>query len=114
VADSVEEHEKKINISIENQHNEKQINSTQVVANSWYDDIKFYLTHGSPPPHLYPRNRRALRLKYASFLFINDVLFRNNFDGVLMHCLEKDEAGKVLFELHAGEAGGHFGGDTTS
>jgi hypothetical protein len=31
-----------------------------------------------------------------------------------MHCLEKDEAKKVLLELHAGEAGGHFGGDKTA
>ena len=31
-----------------------------------------------------------------------------------MHCLEKDEAEKVLLELHAGEAGGNFGGDTTA
>ena len=31
-----------------------------------------------------------------------------------MRCLEKDEAEKVLLELHAGEAGGHFGGDTTT
>jgi hypothetical protein len=31
-----------------------------------------------------------------------------------MCCLEKDEAEKVLLEFHAGEAGGHFGGDTTA
>jgi hypothetical protein len=31
-----------------------------------------------------------------------------------MHCLEKDEAKRVLLELHAGEAGGHFGGNTTA
>ena len=31
-----------------------------------------------------------------------------------MHCLEKDEVEKVLLELHAGEACGHFGGDTTA
>jgi hypothetical protein len=31
-----------------------------------------------------------------------------------MCCLEKDEAEKVLLELHAGEAGGHFSGDTTA
>jgi hypothetical protein len=31
-----------------------------------------------------------------------------------MRCLEKDEAEKVFLELHAGEAGGHFGGDTTT
>ena len=31
-----------------------------------------------------------------------------------MHYLEKDEAEKVLLELHTGEAGGNFGGDTTT
>jgi hypothetical protein len=31
-----------------------------------------------------------------------------------MRCLEKDEAEQVLLELHAGEDGGHFGGDTTA
>jgi hypothetical protein len=31
-----------------------------------------------------------------------------------MLCLEKDEAEKVLSELRAQEAGGHFGGDTTT
>ena len=31
-----------------------------------------------------------------------------------MRCLERDEANKVLFELHAGEDGGHFGGDITA
>jgi hypothetical protein len=31
-----------------------------------------------------------------------------------MHCLEKDEVGKVLSELHVEEASGHFDGDTTA
>jgi hypothetical protein len=31
-----------------------------------------------------------------------------------MRCLEKDKAEKFLLELHSGEAGGHFGGDTTA
>jgi hypothetical protein len=31
-----------------------------------------------------------------------------------MRCLERDEAEKVIYELHAGEAGGNFGGDTTA
>ena len=72
------------------------------------------LIHGYSPCYLDPKNRREIRLKSASFQLINDVLFRKNFDGVLMRCLEKDEAEKVLFELHAGEAGGNFGGDTNS
>jgi hypothetical protein len=54
-----------------------------------------------------------LRLKSASFHLVNGILFRQSFDDVLMRYLEKDEAEKVLLELHAGEVGGHFGGDTT-
>jgi hypothetical protein len=35
-------------------------------------------------------------------------------DGVLLRCLEKDESEKVLNELHSGNAGGHFSGETTA
>jgi hypothetical protein len=60
------------------------------------------------------KKERSLRLKYVPFQLVNDVLFCKNFDNVLMHCLERDEAKKVLSELHAGEIGGNFGGYTTS
>jgi hypothetical protein len=33
---------------------------------------------------------------------------------MLLRCLEEQEADKVLFDLHDGPAGGHFGGDTTA
>jgi hypothetical protein len=96
------------------QHNQNSICCAQNSVSHWYDDIKFCLEHGSSPCHLDPTKRRVLRLKFASFQLINGILFCQNFDGVLMRCLEKDEAEKVLLELHAGEVGGHFGGDTTA
>jgi hypothetical protein len=96
------------------QHNQNAICCAQNSVSPWYDDIKFYLEHGSTPRHLDPTKRRVFRLKSASFHLFNGILFRQNFDGVLMRCLEKDEAKKVLLELHEGEAGGHFGGDTTA
>jgi hypothetical protein len=96
------------------QHNQKAICCAQSSASPWYDDIKLCLEHGSAPRHLDPTKRRALRLKSASFHLVNGIMFRQNFDGVLMRCLEKDEAEKVLLELHTGEDGGHFGGDTTA
>ena len=34
--------------------------------------------------------------------------------SVFLCCLEKEESERVLVELHAGEVGGHFGGDTTA
>jgi hypothetical protein len=96
------------------QHNQNAICCAQNSNSPWYDDIKLCLEHGSAPCHLDPTKRRALRLKSACFHLVNGILFRQNFDGVLMRCLEKDEANEVLVELHAGEVGGHFGGDTTT
>jgi hypothetical protein len=96
------------------QHDQSLICCTQNLVSPWYDDIRFCLEHGSAPRHLDPAKRRALRLKSTSFNLVNGILFCQIFDGVLMRCLEKDEAENVLLELHAGEAGGHFGGDTTA
>jgi hypothetical protein len=41
-------------------------------------------------------------------------LFRRNYDGVLLRCLEKQDADKVLKELHDGLTGGNFAGETTT
>jgi hypothetical protein len=114
VDDSVEEQQSQTNMLIEDRHNQSQICCVQNSTNLWYDDIKFYLTHVSALHHLDPKKRRAYRLKSAPFQIVNGILFRKNFDGILMHFLARDEVDKVLSELHAGEAGGHFGGDTTT
>jgi hypothetical protein len=52
--------------------------------------------------------------KYAPFKLINDVLFINCFDGVLLRFLEHEKYEKVLIELHYDNVGGHFGGETTT
>ena len=114
VVDSAIEQQNETDILIQDQHDQNQICCAKNLTSPWYDDIKFYLIHRSDPQHLDPKKRRALRLKSSSFQLVNGILFCQNFDGILMHCLEKHEAGKVLLELHAGEAGGHFGGDTTA
>jgi hypothetical protein len=87
VVDSVEIPKIQTTTPDENMHNEAQICCTQTVPNSWYNDIIFYLLHGTTPRNLDPKNKRALRLRYASFQLINDILFQKNFYGVFMHCL---------------------------
>jgi hypothetical protein len=94
VFDSVEKLESQINTSTINRHDEKQISCTQTVPNSWYENIIFYLLYGTAPCNIDPKNRRALRLKSASFQLINDTLFQNNFDGFFLRCLEKEESQK--------------------
>jgi hypothetical protein len=114
VVDSAAGQQEENDVSNPGQHYQNLICCAQNPVSPWYDDIKLCLEHGSAPHHLDPTKRRALRLKSVSFQLINGILFRQNFDGVLMCCLEKDEVEKVLLELHSGEAGGHFGGDTTA
>jgi hypothetical protein len=81
---------------------------------SLYADIIYYLKNGYAPSHLDHTKKRALRLKAKQYQLINDVLFRINYDSVLLRCLEKSEAEKVLQELHDGPAGGHYAGDATA
>ena len=80
---------------------------------SWYRDLVNYLRAGLLPEHWNSKQRRALRLKSASYQIVEGILFRKNYDGVLLRCLDKEDATKVMTDLHDGPVGGHFSGDTT-
>ena len=45
---------------------------------------------------------------------IDGVLFRQNFDNVLLRCLEKDNTDYILTELHDGLTCGHVSEETTT
>eukprot|EP00253_Pinus_taeda_P030545 PITA_30545 len=93
----------------------EEINQISVTdSESQYADLVFYLKNGYAPPHLSYKSKRAIRLKAKSFTIIDDVLFKKNYDSILLRCLEKTETQKVLQELYDGPAGGHFGADTTA
>ena len=81
---------------------------------SWYRDLVHYLQEGLLPEHWNSKQKRALRLKSASYQVIEGILFRKNYDGVLLRCLEKEDAKKVMIDLHDGPTRGHFSGDTTA
>ena len=42
---------------------------------------------------------------------IDGILFRKNYNGVLLRCLEKEDTKKVITELHDKPVGGHFSED---
>jgi hypothetical protein len=56
---------------------------------SWYDKLTYLLHHGTYQENLNPRERRALMLKSTQYRLINSVLFRVNYDGVILRCLER-------------------------
>jgi hypothetical protein len=81
---------------------------------SWYEKLTYLLHHGTCPENLNPRERRSLRLKSTQYRLINLVLFRVNYDGVILRCIKCGNADKVLKELHDGPIGGNFAGNTTT
>ena len=83
-------------------------------TNSWYNDFKYYLTQRSSPNHLDDEKKRALKLKSSKYQLIDDVLFQQSYDKVLLRCLEKDDVVHILTELHDGPSGGHLNGETTA
>jgi hypothetical protein len=81
---------------------------------SWYNDIKYYLNHGTSLESLQPKKIRALSLKSVKYQLIDGALFRKNYDNVFLICLEKTNADKLLAQLHDGPTRGHFGGEMTA
>ena len=73
-----------------------------------------FLLHSTAPAHLDAKRKRALQLKYVPSYLVNNMLLRENFNSVLLRCLELDDANKVLAEFHFGPLGGHYRGDTTT
>lgn len=62
--------------------------------------------------HLNYKTKCALRLKSNQYELVNDVFLRKKYDSVLLRCIEKPEAEKVMEELHDGPTGGNFGGNS--
>ena len=84
------------------------VNILETTISKWYDQIKFFLHNGFSLETLDPKKCRVLRLKSTPYQLTDNVLFRNNYDGIFLRCLEKDQTNDFLFQFHVGPAGGHF------
>jgi hypothetical protein len=80
----------------------------------WYVKLTYLMHHETFPENLNLKERGSSELKLTQYRLINSVLFRMNYDGVLLRCLKREDADKVLKEIHDGPADGHFAGNTTA
>ena len=55
----------------------------------------------------------STKIEICQYQLIDGVLFRQNYDKVLLRCLEKDDVKHILTELHDGSVGCHFNRETT-
>jgi hypothetical protein len=53
-------------------------------------------------------------MKVNQYVLIADILFRRNFDGILLRCVNENQAPTLIKEFHEGICGGHFSPTTTA
>ena len=78
----------------------------------WYHDIYQFLSYGAYPEIAIAKDRGALRLLATRFVICGDSLYRRSPDGLLLLCLDRASADRVMREVHAGVCGPHMGGHT--
>lgn len=81
---------------------------------NWMDDMKSFLLGNGYPQGLDRTKRRQYRLQSIPCVMIDGILFRRDFNGALLRCINIDQAEKIVKELHDGPDGGHFSTRTTA
>jgi hypothetical protein len=81
---------------------------------TWYKDIIFFLQELRPPDGMGKSKARALKLKAIRYYLIDQVLYWKDPLGVLLICLDPQEAQKIMFEFHDNLCGGHHFWRTTA
>ncbi|RVW15989.1 Retrovirus-related Pol polyprotein from transposon 297 [Vitis vinifera] len=76
----------------------------------WYHDIYQFLSFGAYPESASAKDRRALRQLATRFVVCEDALYRRSPDGLLLLCLDRTSADRVMREVHAGVCDPHMGG----
>jgi hypothetical protein len=84
------------------------------IEGSYLNDLKYYLQHDTTLKHLNAKHKRVLQLKYLQYQLLHGILFRKNYDGVLLRCLERQDVDNVPKYMHDELAGDNFSGDKTT
>jgi hypothetical protein len=107
-----------INACSENQQGELSDTSSQayppLAECAWYRDIIFFLQKLQPPDGMEKRKVRSLKLRSIKYCLIDQVLYWKDPLGVLLRCLDPQEAQKIMFDFHDSLCGGHHFWKTTA
>jgi len=67
-----------------------------ISSSKWYKDIVFYLKYRQFPVTMTPKERRALNMKSNQYVLIFEVLFRRNYDGMLLRCVDEKRSQELM------------------
>ena len=60
------------------------------------------------------KEKRALKMKVNSYVLVSGIIFKRNYDGVLLRCIHVEKTYEILQEMHEGACGGDFSPKVTS
>jgi hypothetical protein len=101
-------------LSSENKEGEEMQVSAHLADCKWYSHIIQFLQTLSVPSDLTKTQRRALKLKAINFCINDNLLFWKNPIGLLLRCVNQEEAAKVMIEFHNSECEGNHYWKTTA
>ena len=73
-------------------------------------DIMKFLELGVYPDGADKRERRSIRMMAMQYILCGGQLYKRSYDGIHLHCLKKEEAEKVMEEIHQGICDLHMNG----
>ena len=76
----------------------------------WYFDIKHFLQTQEYSAGASNKDRKTLRRLVDRFFLKEHVLYKRNYDTVLLRCVDKHEADMLMHEIHEGSFGTHANG----
>jgi hypothetical protein len=90
-----------------------------IFEHPWYKYLVYYLQNNRCLDNLDTHQRRRLCLESSRYVILGDFLFRRSTDGILLRCVNNEEAHTVLEETHGSSyfvihVGGHFSSKTTA
>jgi hypothetical protein len=88
--------------------------SNRYSSSPWYKDIIYFLLNLQSPPDLDKSKFRSLKLKSVKYCIINQTLFWKDPNGILLRCVDEEEAKQIFFDLHQGVCGGHHHWNATA
>ena len=76
----------------------------------WYHDIYQFLKSDTYLEVAITKDWRALRWLATRFVICGETLYRQSTDGILLLCLDRDSASRMMREVHTGVCGPHMEG----
>ena len=89
-----------------------EINTEEVVDQPWFHEVKKYLEAQEYPEGASINDKKFLSRFSVKFFLSNDILYKRNHEYVLLRCVDKVEAERIMAGLHEGTFGTHSSGHT--